>query len=184
MPSEVCSVTVSRKSAITCCTWSRETFFIDVIAVPSFWTSFGPRCLSTLAASSSPRLIRKIAARSAPDSLLVLLSLIFRQPVLDQIGRQGGLLAHHRARCGKRFLVRGRNASGLRIGKLRRALSAGCRAGKLRPLRVSASKLGSAGFFLRALALARLGAQQALHQRPDHGEDQHDADQCRERQLT
>src|SRR5580658_1836538 len=60
---------------------SREISLSSAIAMPSFCTSRASSCFSTLAASCSPRLMSKIAARCVPASSSALLA-ISGDPIL------------------------------------------------------------------------------------------------------
>src|ERR1700722_21408 len=65
---------------------SRDTSFSSAMAMPNFCTSRALNCLSTLAASCSPKLISKMAARCVPASS----SLAIRgDPVLHHQGSGG-----------------------------------------------------------------------------------------------
>src|SRR5580658_4262268 len=64
--------------------WSRDTSLSSAMAMPSFCTSRALSCLSTLAASCSPKLISKIAARCVPASSSGLLA-IGGDPILHDL---------------------------------------------------------------------------------------------------
>ena len=63
---------------------SRDTSFSSAMAMPSLCTSRASSCLSTLAASCSPRLMSKIAARCVPASSSGLLA-IGGDPILHDL---------------------------------------------------------------------------------------------------
>src|SRR6201999_2992564 len=70
---------------------SRDTSLSSAIAMPNFCTSRASSCLSTLAASCSPKLISNMAARWVPASS----SLAIRgDPLLHDLGCTPGILPH------------------------------------------------------------------------------------------
>src|SRR5580700_11637830 len=68
-------------TAVIC---SRDTSLSSAIAIPNFWTSRASSCLSKLAASCSPKLISRMAARCVPASSSGL-SAIRGDPVLHDL---------------------------------------------------------------------------------------------------
>src|SRR5258707_1941215 len=84
---------------------SRDTSFSSAIAMPNFCTSRALSCLSTLAASCSPKLMSSMAARCVPASS----SLAIRgDPVLHDLCRTPGILPHQGSRRGDLLLKTGR----------------------------------------------------------------------------
>src|SRR3984957_1650810 len=76
---------------------SRDTSLSSAMAIPNFWTSRASSCLSTLAASCSPKLMRRMAARCVPASSSGLLA-IRRNPILHDLRRPPRILADQRSR--------------------------------------------------------------------------------------
>src|SRR5690606_21910183 len=103
-PTDVWFSTTSEKSASTSCTCSRVTPVRRAIAVPTRWTSLAPMCFKTCAASDSPRVRRRIAARSVPESSCVR-SLIVRDPPTHDLRHALRILADERARLSELLLV-------------------------------------------------------------------------------
>src|SRR5512147_952469 len=94
MPTEVWSSSWPVKSATICSSWPRVTPEMVAIAAPSFCTSLALMCLSTSAASVSPRLIRSTAARWVPLSSSDLASGIVAHPVLHHLRDLARVLLH------------------------------------------------------------------------------------------
>src|ERR1700728_1007510 len=76
---------------------SREISLSSAIAMPSFCTSRASSCLSTLAASCSPRLMSKIAARCVPARSPGLLA-IGGDPILHDLRGPLRILPNQSAR--------------------------------------------------------------------------------------
>src|ERR1700722_9288098 len=75
---------------------SRDTSLSSAMAMPNFWTSRASSCLSTLAASCSPRLMSRMAARCVPASS----SLAIRgDPILYDLCRTSRILSHQGSCC-------------------------------------------------------------------------------------
>src|SRR6185312_2772026 len=95
------------KSDTTPVTSSRDTPLSLAIAVPMRCTSFAPMCLSTCAASCSPRVNNRIAARSVPvRASLRSRSFILVYPSANDLCDALGVLADQRARLGDLHFVR------------------------------------------------------------------------------
>src|SRR6185437_10035557 len=110
-PTEVWLSTVCAKSEMTPCTSSRETLASFAIAVPIRCTSFAPMCLSTWAASVSPSVSSRIAARSVPLRLASrrsARSLILAYPAAHHLRDSLRVLADERACLHELLLVRQR----------------------------------------------------------------------------
>src|ERR1700722_3307702 len=75
---------------------SRETSLSSAMAIPNFWTSRASSCLSTLAASCSPKLMSRMAARCVPASSSGLLAI--GDPILHDLCRAPGILADQGSR--------------------------------------------------------------------------------------
>src|SRR5580698_9791443 len=115
-PTEVWRPTPSENEDSTPLTSSRDTFCSCAIAAPIFCTSRAPMCLSTCAASCSPSVSSRIAARSVPlrSSLPPAgASLIDRHPVADHLRDALRVLVHQRAGIGD-LLIIGNGRSGWR----------------------------------------------------------------------
>src|SRR5580658_7721960 len=107
-PTEVWRPTPSEKEDSTPLTSSRDTFCNCAIAAPIFCTSRAPMCLSTCAASCSPSVNSRIAARSVPlrSSLPPAgVSLIDRHPVADHLRDALRVLVHQRAGVGDLLII-------------------------------------------------------------------------------
>src|SRR5579883_2792075 len=110
-------VTLARPSATsmklpsTALICSRDTCLSSAMARPSFCTSRASSCLSRLAASCSPRLISRIAARSVPARSSGL-SAIRRHPLLHDLRRTLRILSNQRAGRGELLLERGLQRNG------------------------------------------------------------------------
>ena len=76
---------------------SRDTSLSSAIAMPSFCTSRASSCLSTLAASCSPRLISRMAARCVPARSSGLLA-IRGDPILHDLRGAPRILPHQGSR--------------------------------------------------------------------------------------
>src|SRR5271163_5104772 len=93
---------------------SRDTSLSSAMAMPNFCTSRALNCLSTLAASCSPKLISKIAARCVPASS----SLAIRgDPVLHDLCCTPGILPHQGSRRRDLLLKTGRELDGLALSR-------------------------------------------------------------------
>src|SRR5271163_2133379 len=89
---------------------SRDTSLSSAMAMPNFCTSRALNCLSTLAASCSPKLISKIAARCVPASS----SLAIRgDPVLHDLCCTFRILPDQGSRRRDLLLKTGREFDGL-----------------------------------------------------------------------
>src|SRR3984885_7945500 len=133
---------------------SRDTSFSSAMAMPNFWTSRASSCLSTLAASCSPKLISKMAARCVPASS----SLAIRgDPVLHDLCRTPGILPHQGSGGRDLLLETGRELDCLALSREAEAIA------------VDVLAQG------RGRSLRRLG--EGFHQRPQHqeGHEQHQA---------
>src|SRR6185312_537631 len=95
------------KSDTTPVTSSRDTPVSLAIAVPMRWTSFAPMCLSTCAASCSPRVNNRMAARSVPlRASFRSRSFILVYPSTDDLRDALGVLADQRACLGYLHFMR------------------------------------------------------------------------------
>src|SRR5215469_4284737 len=165
-PTEVWLSTVSAKSEMTPCTSSRETLASFAIALPMRCTSFAPMCLSTWAASLSPSVSSRMAARSVPlraASRLSARSLIGAYPAAHHLRDSLGILAHERARLDELLLVCERGHGCL-------FLTCGQRGDACRPARRGRQRV-RAGSPRRREAHR---SDESFHQRPQHREDQHE----------
>src|SRR3984957_2896685 len=105
-PTEVCVSATAEKLASVSLTSSRETPERRAIAMPTRCTSFAPMCLSTCAASCSPRLKSKIAARSVPVRFSTR-SFILSNPGAYDLRDALRVLTHERA-CLRKLLLIGK----------------------------------------------------------------------------
>src|SRR6187402_3697874 len=94
-PIEVCCPTSSCSLVRTVSTCSLETFFSAAMAVPTACTSRAPRCLRIDAASSSPRVRSRIAARCAPVRDSFGSSAIVGYPALHDLRNLFGIFGGH-----------------------------------------------------------------------------------------
>src|SRR3569833_366678 len=168
-PTEVCSSTVEVNSEMTLRTSSLETFCSFAMAAPMRCTSLAPICFNTSAASFSPRVSNRIAARSVP--VRSGFSFIIGYPTLDDLrnplrvrGDQGPCLCDL-------LLMSDR-------GLLRCARECHCVGppfGARAQLRLRA---GGSCVFRQNLYLHLLcgGCDQVLHQRPDDGQHENQQD--------
>src|ERR1700683_2174633 len=100
--------------------WSRDTSLSSAMAMPNFWTSRASSCLSTLAASCSPRLMSSMAARCVPASS----SLAIRgDPVLHDLCGTPGVLPHQGSRGRDLLLKTGREFDGLALSRQAEAIA-------------------------------------------------------------
>src|ERR1700690_1427501 len=136
-------------TAVIC---SRDTSLSSAIAIPSFWTSRASSCFSTLAASCSPRLISRMAARCVPARSSGLLA-IGGDPILHDLCCAPRVLPHQRPR--RRDLLLEARGEFDGFAALTRDAHA---------VALDVAGLGACGTAPRR----RLG--QRLHQRPQHQE--------------
>src|SRR5580698_3172312 len=148
-PTEVCASTLVVNSDTTFSTSARETFFILAMALPTRCTSLALICLRICAASPSPSVSSRIAARSVPLRLASR-STILVHPLAHHLRYPLGVLADERARLDELLLV-GEH----RLGRRRRVIE-------------------GRGVRRRLEARATERAQERLHQRPHHRQHQHD----------
>src|SRR5579871_2810165 len=137
---------------------SRDTCLSSAMAMPSFCTSRASSCFSTFAASASPRLISRIAARCVPA----------RSSGLSAIG--GDPLLHD-----LRGALRVLTDEGARRSQL--LLEAGLQLDRVAALRREAQPVIADIAALRSARGPRPRAGQRLHQRAQHqeGDEQHQA---------
>src|SRR5580700_6426565 len=128
--------------------WSRDTSFSSAIAMPSLCTSRASSCLSTLAASCSPKLMSKMAARCVPGRSSGL-SAIGGDPILHHLCGTLRILPDQGSRRGDLLLETRRQFDGLA------SLS-----GNAHPI---IGKLAGAG-----RTPARRGPGERLHERAQH----------------
>src|SRR5579864_991758 len=149
-PTEVCASTLEWKSATTFSTSLRETFFTLAMAAPTRCTSLALMCLRICAASCSPRVRSRIAARSVPFRTGSLRSGILVHPVAHHTRDAFGILVHQRASLRELLLV-------LEHG------GGGC-------LRTIERRCG----LRRDGAWRTERSEERAHQRPDHRQREHD----------
>ncbi len=163
-PTEVWLSTVCANSEMTPRTSSRETLASFAIAVPMRCTSLAPMCLSTWAASVSPSVSSRMAARSVPLRLASrrsVRSLIGPYPAAHDLRDSLRILGHQRARLGELLLVRERGGGGVLVcrrkcgssSRLRRRGREGLTPGRSRQTH---------------------GSDESSHERPQHREHQHE----------
>src|SRR5690348_8728926 len=176
-PSEVCRPMSSSSLSSALVTCSRLTLVSAAIAVPMVCTSRALRCLSTSAASCSPRVSSRIAARWAPViGASCWLVAIFAYPVPHDLRHLPGVFADQAASLADALFVleRGRGT-----GKPRR-LAIGLRLighayRNLRPRRGQRLGIGRA---------ARHAAQQRAQQAERHQQGDQHADPCLIRSIA
>src|SRR5450631_908502 len=136
---------------------SRDTSLSSAIAIPSFWTSRASSCLSTFAASCSPKLISRMAARCVPASSSTLLA-IRGDPILHDLCCTPRILPYQGTRCRDLLLKTGRQFD--RLTTLSR---------KTHAIALEIAGVATAG------SQPRRGLGQRFHQRPQNqkGEHQH-----------
>src|SRR5579864_465312 len=86
-------------------TSSRDTLESFAIAAPMRCTSLAPMCLSTCAASCSPSVSNRIAARSVPERCASFLSFIGCHPAAHDLRHPLRILVHEGARLQDLLLV-------------------------------------------------------------------------------
>src|ERR1700675_2370238 len=101
---------------------SRDTSLSSAIAIPNFCTSRASSCLSKLAASCSPKLINRMAARWVPASSSGLLA-IRRDPVLHDLCCTPRILPDQRSRRGDLLLETGSELDGVALPREAHAIA-------------------------------------------------------------
>src|SRR6185312_1262348 len=106
MPSAVCWPMSSDRRSSTLSTCSRLTLLSPAMAVPTVCTSRALKCFRTSAASSSPRVSNRMAARCGPSIGTCFGSAgIFVHPVLYDLRDLLGILPYHASRRFDPFLI-------------------------------------------------------------------------------
>src|SRR5882724_12970588 len=97
-PTEVWLSTDEEKSVMMAWTSSFETLVSFAMAAPMRCTSLAPMCFNTWAASCSPNVSKRIAARSVPLRSASFLSVILGHPTSYDLCYALGILVNQRAR--------------------------------------------------------------------------------------
>src|SRR5215472_13241086 len=158
-PTEVCASTLVVKSETTFSTSTRETFLTLAMARPTRCTSLALMCLRICAASCSPSVSSRIAARSVPLRLTSF-SGILVHPITNDLRDALRILAHEAARLRELLLVGERGPGTRRRSGERRG------AGRLRGEARSAQR-----------------CEEAPHQRAQYRQHQHDEHDGAEEEL-